>query len=52
MIHDKGVVGNCGHEGLLFVNSRHVGKVPQRWSALAVVICRYTMVLSASNAQQ
>ena len=28
MIHDKGVVGSCGHEDLLFVNSRHVGKVP------------------------
>jgi hypothetical protein len=25
MIHDKGVVGSCGHEDLLFVNSRHVG---------------------------
>ena len=28
MIHDKSVVGSCGHEDLLFVNSRHVGKVP------------------------
>jgi hypothetical protein len=51
MIPDKGVVGNCGHEDLLFVNSRYIGMVPRRWKALAVVICRYTVVLAASNAQ-
>jgi hypothetical protein len=55
MIHDKGVVGSCGHEDLLFVNSRpyRQGTVPlggerplqEEYAGMQA------MVLATSNAQ-